>query len=73
MTTDEILQLIKRIFAVDGTEEEMWASIDSLDDAFPHSKISDIIFHDLEFTTPEQVVAEAMRREADYARKSGHR
>jgi hypothetical protein len=37
----------------------------------PLAKIIDLLFHDFGRLTPEQVVDEAMRREAEYAREAG--
>jgi hypothetical protein len=44
--------------------------LDELEAALPNSDISDLIFHDFRGLTPEQVVDEAMRREAEYARNT---
>jgi len=66
-----VLQAVQKIYQVDGTEEEIAATVDLLRKELPHAKIIDLIFHDFRGLTPEQVVDEAMRREADYARQSG--
>lgn len=71
MTRDEILQAVTKLYAGDGIEEEDVALVNRLRRELPHAKISDLIFHDFRGLTPEQVVDEAMQREADYARKTG--
>jgi hypothetical protein len=71
LIVDEVLQAVQTIYQVDGTEEEIAATVDLLRKEFPHAKIIDLIFHDSRGLTPEQVVEEAMRREAEYAPKAG--
>ena len=71
MTRADILAAIVRLYAGDGEENEDTALLNRLDNELPHSDISDLIFHDFRGLTPEQVVDEAMRREAEYARKAG--
>ncbi len=71
MTEDEALQKVRRIFVADGSEEEIHALVHSLVDEFPHALISNLIFYDVRLVTPEQVVAEAIRLEADYQRQNG--
>jgi hypothetical protein len=66
-----MLQAVQRIYQVDGTEEEIATTVAMLRKEFPHAKIIDLIFHDFRELTPEQVVEEAMRREAEYARTVG--
>ena len=71
MTHADILAAVVRLYAGDGEENEDTALLNQLDHELPHSDISDLIFHDFRGLTPEQVVDEAMRREAEYARKAG--
>jgi len=71
LTRDEILQAVIALCAGGKTEEEDVALANHLRRELPHSKIIDLIFQDMRNLTPEQVVDEAMRREADYARQSG--
>ena len=71
MTRDDILQAVIGLCAGGRTEEEDVALANQLRRELPHSKIIDLIFQDMRNLTPEQVVDEAMRREADYARQSG--
>jgi hypothetical protein len=71
MTRADILAAVTKLYAGDGEENEDTALLNRLDDELPHSDISDLIFHDFRELTPEQVVDEAMRREAEYARKAG--
>ena len=65
MTRDAMLQAVIKPYAGGGEEDiEM---VNRLRQELPHSKISDLIFHDDRELTPEQVVDEAMRREAERA------
>ncbi|MEJ1978580.1 MAG: hypothetical protein WDN49_23175 [Acetobacteraceae bacterium] len=69
MTRDEILQAVIKLYPGDGEEKEDVALVERLRRELPHSKISDLIFQDFRDLTPEQVVDEAMRREAEHAAK----
>jgi hypothetical protein len=66
-----MLQAVRKIYQVDGTEGDIAATVDMLRKELPHAKIIDLLFHDFGGLTPEQVVDEAMRREAEYAREAG--
>ncbi len=68
MEKKNILNLVEKIFSVDGTEEEIATIVGQLRQSFPHAKIIDLIFHDFRGLTPEQVVEEAIQREAEYVR-----
>ncbi len=68
MTREELLAAVIKLYAGDGDEDEDTALLNQLDNELPHSMISDLIFHDFRGLTPEQVVDEAMRREAEYAK-----
>jgi hypothetical protein len=70
LTRDEILKAVVTLCAGGTTEEEDVALANHLRQELPHSKIIDLIFQDMRNLTPEQVVDEALRREADYARQS---
>ena len=70
MTRTEMLAAVAKLYAGDGVEGEDIAIVNRLRQELPHSKISDFIFHDFRSLTPEQVVVEAMRREADHAGKT---
>ncbi|MEJ1977406.1 MAG: hypothetical protein WDN49_16185 [Acetobacteraceae bacterium] len=69
MSYAELLAAVIKLYAGDGDEEEITALVERLRRELPHSKISDLIFHDFRGLTPEQVVDEALRREAEYAAK----
>ena len=70
MTRAEILAAVTKLYAGDGEEDEDTALLNRLDDELPHSGISDLIFQDFRDLTPEQVVDEALRLEAEHARKT---
>ena len=69
MTQDDILSAVREIYIGNTDNAAVTILLDRLEEALPHSGISDLIFHDFRGLTPEQVVDEAFRREADYARK----
>lgn len=70
MTRIDILSAIREIYAGTTNNDVITQLLDKLEEALPCSDISDLIFHDFRDLTPEQVVDEAMRREADHARKA---
>ena len=70
MTRAEILAAVTKLYAGDGEEDEDTALLNRLDDELLHSGISDLISQDFRDLTPEQVVDEALRLEAEHARKT---
>ena len=64
---EELLRAVEHLYAGGGNEDEDIVLIEQLRAAFPHSKISDLIFWDPAELTPEQVVDEVLRREAIHA------
>jgi hypothetical protein len=71
LTREEVLQSVIKLYADDGEEGDDIALVNRLREQIPHSKISDLIFHDFRGLTPEQVVDEAMRRETEYTPTTG--
>jgi hypothetical protein len=69
MTRDDILSAVQAVYFGDTDNTVITQLLDKLEDALPHSEISDLIFHDFRGLMPEQVVDEAMRREAEHASK----
>ncbi len=53
MTVDEVLQAVQKICQVDGTEEEIAATVNLLRKELPHSKIIDLIFQDMRNLTSD--------------------
>ena len=72
MTRDELLHAVTELCNSKKTEEEDNKLADELRSKLPHSGIIDLIFQDMRNLTPEQVVDEALQREADYVRRSAH-
>ena len=70
MSRDDILAIVKAIYFGPTQDEVVRPLRKTLRDALPHSAISDLIFWNPVELTPEQVVDEAMRREAEYAREA---
>ena len=66
MTRDDILSMVYKIYSGPAKNATITPLLDKLWKALPHSHISDLIFHNPVELTPEQVVDEAMRREAEY-------
>ncbi len=71
MTRDELLTLVQSIYAGSTDDAVVHPTLDELEEALPHAGICDLIFQDMRNLTPEQVVDEALQREADYARQGG--
>ncbi len=70
MNRDEILAIVKEIYCGPTQDEVVTPLRKKLREALPHSGINDLIYWNPVELTPEQVVDEAMRREAEYARKA---
>jgi hypothetical protein len=68
VTRDEILSLVQSIYTEVTDDVIVSRLLDKLEIALPHGDICDLIFRDMRNLTPEQVVDEAIRREADYTR-----
>ena len=71
MTRDDVLSAVREIFFGKTDNSVVSGFLDKLEEALPHSDISDLIFHNFQGFTPEQVVDEAFKREANYARQIG--
>jgi hypothetical protein len=69
MTRDEILAVVKEIYLGPTQTELVTPLREKLREALPHSGINDLIFWNPVELTPEEVVEEAMRREAEYGSK----
>lgn len=71
MTRDELLFLVKKVYAVDGTEKEIDNYVHTLDLNVPHPNIIDLIYWPPENKnlTPEEVVDIAL----SYDRKSNQK
>ncbi len=60
MTTNELIELVPKVMAADGTEEEIDAWTDAISRAVPHPNWADLIYYDDRELSPEEVVAEAL-------------
>ncbi len=72
MTGDELLEVVRSIYFGSTRPELVTPLREKLRGALPHSAINDLIFWNPVELAPEQVVDEAMRREAEYARNCNH-
>lgn len=70
MSRSEILAAITAIYSGLPDNQAVDDLLDKLEHALPHSEISDLIFWDNRDFTPEQVVEEAFRREAEHTAKA---
>ena len=68
MTRDDILEVVWSVYSGPPRNDAITPLLEKLREALPHSAISDLIFWNPVELTPEQVVDEAMRREAEHAR-----
>ena len=66
MNRAEMLDLVTKVFNVNGDDDQLDAAVSRLKSAFPNAKISDMIFYPDTKRNPEQIVDEALRREAEY-------
>jgi len=72
MMRNELLETVRSIYFGPARNDLITPMLDKLEEALPHSAISDLIFWNPVELTPEQVVDEATRREAEYARNCNH-
>ena len=70
MTRDDILSIVREIYF--GTTDNAVVSrlLDKLEEALPNAPVSDLIFWDFRDFTPEQLVDEALRLEAEHKIKN---
>lgn len=57
---DELVALVQRIVACDGTEQEIDGWLDELQSRVPHPAVSDLIYHNDEPLSADEVVAAAL-------------
>ncbi|SFS52486.1 bacteriocin immunity protein [Marininema halotolerans] len=64
LNREELVELVRRIIDVDGTEEEIDQMIDLFEEIVPNPKGSGLIFYpENEDVTPEEIVEEALHYE----------
>lgn len=66
MTRDEILYFVQEIYLGPKNNDIITSLLEELYETLPHSAISDLIYHNPQELTPEQVVDEAIRRDVEY-------
>ena len=71
MTRHEVLSAVHEIFFEATDNSVVSGLLDKLEEALPHSDISDLVSHDFRGLTPEQVVDEAFKREAEHVAQRG--
>lgn len=55
-----LIELVRKIMDVEGTEEEIDSMIEVLQRSVPHPEVSNLIFFNETDLTPEQVVEQAL-------------
>ncbi len=60
MNKEELIELVRKIIEVEGTEEEIDTYTDMVSKAVPHPEWTDLIYYDDRKLTPDQVVEEAL-------------
>jgi hypothetical protein len=60
LTKEELVRLVERIQNAEGTEDEIDAMIDQLQENVPRPDVSDLIFYPEEEMTAEQIVEQAL-------------
>ncbi|MGE7867122.1 bacteriocin immunity protein [Bacillus paramycoides] len=56
LTKHEVLELVKKIYELDMTEEEVSEAVDIFEENVPYPAAGDLIFWDARDLTPEEVV-----------------
>lgn len=60
LSREDLVELVRKIMNVEGTEEEIDGMIELLKTNVPHPEVSDLIFWNEDDLTPEQVVEQAL-------------
>ncbi|MEW2032723.1 bacteriocin immunity protein [Streptomyces roseifaciens] len=60
MTRDELIQLVERVMAGEGTEREHDGLVDLLEESVRHPRVLDLIYYSDPPLTAEEVVDEAL-------------
>lgn len=72
MNPNEALVIVQEV--CNSTKNDVVTPLlERLRDTFPHTPFIDLIYHQSVELTPQQIVDEAFKREAEYARQSGER
>ena len=56
----ELIEIVRRLMAFKGTEEELSELLFSLKESVPHPAVGDLIFHPKKEMTAEDIVREAL-------------
>ena len=70
MTSAEALMIVREI-CKSTKNAVITPLLEKLQDAFPHTPFIDLIYHHPSELTPEQIVDEAFKREAEHVAQSG--
>jgi len=60
LNREDLIELVRRIMNVEGTEDEIDDMIDTLKSCVPHPEVSDLIYWNKNDLTPEQIVEQAL-------------
>jgi len=60
LSKEDLIELVRKIMNVEGTEEEIDDMIDILKSSVPHPEVSDLIYWNENDLTPEQIVEQAL-------------
>lgn len=60
LSKEDLIELVRKIMNVEGSEEEIDRMIEILKQSVPHPEVSDLIFWNENDLTPEQVVELAL-------------
>ncbi len=64
MTKAKLIELVRKIIEVDGTEDELDSYTDAVSKAVPHPEWTDLIYYNDRDLTPEEVVEQALAYKA---------
>lgn len=60
MKKEELIDLVRKIMEVKGTEEELDNWMDVVEANVPHPAVSNLIFYSKEPLTPEEIIEKAL-------------
>ncbi|MDO4773077.1 MAG: bacteriocin immunity protein [Bacillota bacterium] len=60
LTREKIISLVSKIVECEGTEEEINEMLEIVKDNVPHPEVSDLIYWNEEYLSPEQIVDKAL-------------
>jgi hypothetical protein len=60
LTRDELIERVRRIIDVDGTDEELEILADEINANVPHPDIIDLVYDENDAMTPQEIIDKAL-------------